>query len=208
RIGRVADSLPDDSRQTWQRIAALDFPAWQAEALSQEVQEAQQAGDSVGGSVEVRAFGVPGGLGEPFFGSMESSIASLLFSVPAIKSVEFGDGSELATMRGSQANDQLTVEDGRITALSNHNGGILGGISNGAPIVVRAAIKPTPSIAREQQSVDAATMQPTRLSIEGRHDPCVAVRAVPVIEAVVAICILDRLLVAARPQAFIQNLGG
>jgi chorismate synthase len=146
--------------------------------------------------VEAVAFGLPGGLGEPFFASMESEIASLLFSIPAVKGVEFGDGFRMASMRGSEANDPLYVEGGRIGARSNHNGGVLGGITNGMPLVVRAAIKPTPSISVEQESVDPAAMSGARLRIQGRHDPCIVPRAVPVAESCVALCSLDAMLAA------------
>jgi chorismate synthase len=163
--------------------------------MRQKIRDARASGDSVGGVVEAVAFGLPGGLGEPFFASVESALAALLFSVPAVKGVEFGDGFRLATMRGSEANDALCVRDGHITAISNHNGGLLGGITNGMPVVVRTAIKPTPSIAREQQTVDAAGAQ-TTLSVRGRHDPCIVPRAVPVVGACLALCALDALLTA------------
>jgi chorismate synthase len=140
---------------------------------------------------------IPEGLGEPFFGSVESRAASLLFSVPAVKGVEFGEGFGFAAMRGSEANDELTINGGKISALTNHNGGILGGITNGLPLVVRAAIKPTPSIAREQKSVDAATMTETTIRVGGRHDPCIAHRAAPVVESCLAICVLDAMLAAS-----------
>lgn len=158
------------------------------------VLEAKGELDSVGGIVEAVAFGLPAGLGEPFFGSMESTAASLLFSVPAVKGVSFGDGFALAAMRGSAANDPMTLCDGCISATTNHNGGILGGITNGMPVVVRAAIKPTPSIAQPQKSVDPDKMCETTIEISGRHDPCIVPRAVPVIEAVLALAALDCLL--------------
>jgi chorismate synthase len=150
----------------------------------------------VGGIVEAVVFGLPAGLGEPFFGSMESVISSMLFSVPAVKGVEFGDGFRLSMTRGSESNDAIIVEDNVIKSLTNHNGGILGGLTNGMPLMVRTAIKPTPSIGKEQQTVDSATMLPAKLQIEGRHDPSVVPRAVPVVEAALALCVLDRLLVA------------
>ncbi|MCL2747945.1 MAG: chorismate synthase [Oscillospiraceae bacterium] len=185
-----------------------------------EILAAKADGDSVGGIVEAVATGVPGGLGDPFFASLESVAASLLFSIPAVKGVEFGDGFALAAMRGSQANDELCVEDvvdvegephvegsvegGRIRARTNHNGGILGGITNGEPVVVRVAIKPTPSIARPQRSVDASTMGEVEITIKGRHDPCIVPRAVPVVEAALALSLLDCCLMAgvgAGPEA-------
>jgi chorismate synthase len=157
------------------------------------IRKAMEEGDSVGGVVAAAAFGLPGGLGEPFFGSMESAVASLLFSIPAVKGVEFGDGFRLTLMHGSEANDALYLEDGNIKARTNHNGGILGGITNGMPLLVRAALKPTPSIPRPQQTVDGETRRETTLRIAGRHDPCIVPRAVPVVESCLAFCVLDGL---------------
>ncbi|MDR1977287.1 MAG: chorismate synthase [Synergistaceae bacterium] len=198
-IGGVEDEMEDREmrdRQGYRAVSLRDFPASPSaeEAMKRVVDAAKEAGDSVGGVVEAAAFGLPGGLGEPFFGSMESAVASLLFAVPAVKGVEFGDGFRLASMRGSEANDALYVEDGKIKARTNHNGGILGGITTGMPLLVRAAIKPTPSIARPQESVDSATMTETIVRVSGRHDPCIVPRAVPVIEACLALCALDGLL--------------
>jgi chorismate synthase len=177
-------------------ISRRDFPSSpRSEAAMREaILAAARDGDSIGGVIEAVAFGLPGALGEPFFGSMESEIASLLFSVPAVKGVEFGGGFRLAAMRGSEANDPLYIDGGVIKSRTNRSGGILGGITNGMPLVVRAAIKPTPSIAREQESVDAATMRETAAAVKGRHDPCIAPRAVPVIESCLALCALDCML--------------
>jgi chorismate synthase len=155
---------------------------------------AKEAGDSIGGIIEAAAFGVPGGLGIPFFASVESVAAALLFSIPAVKAVEFGTGAQLAAMRGSKANDALRLSGGRIVSQTNHSGGILGGITTGMPVTVRAAIKPTPSIAMPQQTVDAATLEETTLTITGRHDPCIAPRALPAVEAALALTILDLLM--------------
>jgi len=196
RIGQVEDKgIPCDPK-VWQMISGKPFPAVHETALQEEIMKAKTAGDSVGGIVEAVAFGLPGGLGEPFFGSMESAVSAMLFSVPAIKGVEFGDGFRLAALNGSQANDGLVLEDGEIRPLTNHNGGILGGITTGAPLIVRVAVKPTSSIPREQRTVDAGTMQPALIKVRGRHDPCIALRAVPVVEAAIALCALDRMLVA------------
>ena len=188
-----ADSL---SRETYRAVSLRDFPASPSaeEPMKRVIAAAKEEGDSVGGVVEAVIFGLPGGLGEPFFGSMESTIASLLFSIPAVKGIEFGDGFRLASMRGSQANDALCVQDGKIEARTNHNGGVLGGITNGMPLSLRAAVKPTPSITRPQESVDSGTMTGTTVQVSGRHDPCIAPRAVPVVEACLALCALDVLL--------------
>jgi chorismate synthase len=164
--------------------------------MKEAILSAKVDGDSVGGVLEAVVFGLHGGLGEPFFGSMESSVASLLFSVPAVKGLEFGDGFRMASMRGSGTNDALYIQDGAIRARTNHNGGILGGITNGMPLVVRVAIKPTPSIFLPQESVDTTEMRDTLLRGAGRHDPCIAPRAVPVVEACLAVCALDAMLTA------------
>ncbi|MDR2522319.1 MAG: chorismate synthase [Synergistaceae bacterium] len=189
------DGMTND-REGFRALSSLDFPASPGVGMvmKKAIEAARDAGDSVGGVVEGAVFGLPGGLGEPFFGSMESAAASLLFSIPAVKGVEFGDGFRLAAMRGSEANDSLYVRNGVIGARTNHNGGILGGITNGLPLVVRAAFKPTPSIAHPQDSVDAVMMKNIILEIKGRHDPCVTPRAVPVVEACLALCVLDMLL--------------
>lgn len=159
--------------------------------IADVILETKAEGDSVGGIIECVATGIPKGLGSPFFGSCESVISSMLFSIPAVKGVEFGGGFGLAYLKGSEANDQMQVENGEIMHISNNNGGILGGITNGEPIVVRVAIKPTPSIAKEQKAVNIKEMTNVEISTGGRHDPCIVPRALPVIEAAMALCILD-----------------
>ncbi len=163
--------------------------------LMKEANEnARLKGDSVGGVIECAVVGLPVGIGEPFFGSVESSIASLLFSVPAVKGVEFGAGFAIAKMMGSEANDQYHLdENATIKTTSNNNGGILGGLTNGMPIIFRAAMKPTPSIALKQHTVNIDSMEECSLEISGRHDPCIVQRAVPVIESCAAIALLDLL---------------
>lgn len=152
---------------------------------------AHAEGDSVGGVIECMATGLPAGLGAPFFDSVESTLSHLLFSVPAVKGVEFGEGFGFASMRGSQANDAFRMEDGRVTTVTNHSGGINGGITNAMPVIFRCVIRPTPSIAMKQQTVSLKTGENAELTIQGRHDPCILPRAVPVIEAVTAIALLD-----------------
>ncbi len=156
--------------------------------------DAQQVGDSVGGVIECAAIGLPGGLGEPMFGGVENRLAAAIFGIPAVKGVEFGAGFAAARSRGSQTNDPFTVENGRMTATRNSAGGILGGITTGMPLLLRAAVKPTPSIAQTQQTVSLSRGEQTELAIRGRHDPCIAHRAVPVVEAVTAIVLLDMML--------------
>jgi chorismate synthase len=196
-IGGETDGEAPRGAAEWRARARLEFPASEGAAarMRAAVRAARADGDSVGGVVEALAFGVPGGIGEPFFASVESVVASLLFSIPAVKGVEFGDGFRLAGLRGSEANDALCVEGGVIKSRTNRSGGILGGIANGMPLVARAAFKPTPSIAKEQRTVNPADMTETTLATGGRHDPCIVPRAVPVVEAALALGVLDRMLV-------------
>ncbi len=151
-------------------------------------------GDSIGGIIETAIINLQAGIGEPFFDSVESKLSHLLFSIPGVKGVEFGRGFEIARLKGSQANDEYYIEDGNIKAYTNNNGGILGGIANGMPVIFRAAIKPTPSISLKQKTVDIEHMENTEIEIDGRHDPCIVPRAVPVVEAVAALAILDLLM--------------
>ena len=148
-------------------------------------------GDSVGGAIECVINGISAEIGAPIFGSVESKISAMMFSIPAVKAVEFGAGVAFAQIRGSEANDEFYIENGKILTKTNNNGGINGGITNGMPIVFRVTIKPTPSISREQNTVDIERMENTTIEIEGRHDPCIVPRAVVVIEAAAALCILD-----------------
>jgi chorismate synthase len=162
-----------------------------AERMESAILSARRNGDSLGGIVEVRAAGVPVGLGEPFFDSIESAIAHLAFAVPAVKGVEFGDGFRSARLRGSENNDPYELRDGHIVPRTNHAGGILGGLADGAEVVARFAVKPTASIAMEQDTVNLRTLRPARIVVRGRHDPCIVPRAAPVLEAVVAIALAD-----------------
>ena len=161
------------------------------EPMRETILDAKSQGDSVGGCIECAITGLDGGIGEPFFESIESKLASLLFSVPAVKGVQFGKGYELTKMYGSQANDSFEYKDGKVITSTNNNGGILGGLSTGMPIVFDVAIKPTPSIFKEQNTIDVSKKENTKLSLKGRHDSCIVVRAVPVIEAVSAIAVYD-----------------
>ena len=170
------------------------------EQMQAAIQDAKAAGDSLGGIVECAVLGLPAGLGDPMFDGMENRIASLVFGIPAVKGLEFGAGFAVASMRGSENNDPFTVEDGKITTVTNHCGGILGGITTGMPLVFRAAFKPTPSIAREQQSVDLKTMETARLTVGGRHDPCIVPRAVPVMEAAAALAVYDAWLARRKDR--------
>lgn len=163
------------------------------EKMQAAIRAAAAEGDSVGGILETAAVGLPAGLGQPFFDSVESELSHLLFSIPAIKAVEFGAGFGFAEMKGSEANDPLTVENGRVKALTNHCGGVNGGITSGMPLVFRTCVRPTSSIYKQQQTVDLSTNEPATLQIHGRHDPCILHRAAIVQTAATAFGLLDLL---------------
>lgn len=181
----------------FEEVAAKPFPVLDeaaGERMRAAILEAKNDLDSVGGVIECAAAGLPAGLGEPMFGGVENRLAAALFGIPAVKGVEFGEGFRAAELRGSENNDPFTVEDGEIRAETNRAGGILGGITTGMPLVLRAAVKPTPSIGRPQKTVRLSAMEASELTVHGRHDPCIAHRAVPVVEAVTAAVLLDMLL--------------
>ena len=163
------------------------------EAVRAEIEAARLAQDSVGGTIECAVTGLPAGVGEPMFDGLEGAIAKAVFGVPAVKGIEFGAGFALAAMRGSRANDAFCYDNGHVVTETNHCGGILGGIANGMPLIFRCAVKPTPSISQPQKTVDLQTGENTVLTIHGRHDPCIVPRAVPVIEAVTALAIINEL---------------
>ena len=165
--------------------------------MKREILDARAAGDSVGSALECVAEGIPAGVGGLMFGGMESRIAQILYAIPGVKGVEFGLGFSFAKLRGIAANDPFCIENGKVVCRTNNAGGINGGITNGMPLVVRMAMRPTPSIALEQYTVDLSTMQETKLRVSGRHDPCLATRAIPVMEAAVAIAVLDAMLESA-----------
>ena len=163
------------------------------EPVRAEIEAARLAQDSVGGTIECAVTGLPAGVGEPMFDGLEGAIAKAVFGVPAVKGIEFGAGFALAAMRGSRANDAFCYDNGHVVTETNHCGGILGGIANGMPLIFRCAVKPTPSISQPQKTVDLQTGENTVLTIHGRHDPCIVPRAVPVIEAVTALAIINEL---------------
>ena len=165
-----------------------------ADRMVAEIEAARKDRDSVGGIVEGFVTGLPVGVGEPFFESVEAVLAHLFFSIPAVKGVDFGAGFRAASMRGSEHNDPFVVEGGRVATATNRAGGILGGISTGMPVTFRVVVKPTASIAKPQRSVDLETMSATEVVVTGRHDPCIVPRAVPVIENVAAMGVLDLML--------------
>lgn len=169
----------------------LDIPS--GEKMQEAILAAKAEGDSVGGVLETAVVGIPAGVGEPWFDTFESQLAHILFSVPAVKGVEFGDGFGLADMKGSAANDPLCYQNGQVVARTNHGGGIGGGITNGMPVIFRCAVKPTPSIAQPQETVDVMKKENAVLEIKGRHDPAIVHRARIVVDAVTAIAVYDML---------------
>ncbi len=162
-----------------------------AKEMDRVIEKAREENDSVGGIIEGLALNVPVGLGEPVFDTLEGDLAKALFAIPAVKGIEFGSGFSATRKRGSENNDPFTIQNGQIVTVTNNAGGILGGISNGMPIVVRVAVKPTPSIARSQETVDMQKMQSASLEVKGRHDTCIVPRAVPVVESMMAVTLCD-----------------
>ncbi|MEE0229161.1 MAG: chorismate synthase, partial [Peptococcaceae bacterium] len=195
-IGTPFDAMNVDA-ETLESMASMEFPTIDEDAnsaMQAAIQAAAAEGDSVGGVVQGAIIGVPVGLGGPMFDGIENRMAQALFGIPGCKGVSFGAGFDAVTMRGSVHNDPFIMKDGNVTTTTNHAGGILGGITSGAPITVQIAMKPTASISIEQQTVSLSKHADAPLVVTGRHDPCIAVRTVPVLEAVMAIVILDLLL--------------
>lgn len=193
----IADAPLLETAQCLRSLQKKEFPVLDDEAgarMRECIRRAAEEGDSLGGVIETCAVGLPAGLGEPWFDTVEGELAKILFSVPAVKGVSFGSGFALSDMHGSEANDPFAVRDGRIVTLSNHNGGINGGITNGMPLRFSTVVKPTPSIFKEQRSADPVTLQESPLQIRGRHDPAIVHRAVPVIDAVTVILLSDLIL--------------
>ena len=196
QLGPVKDAsfMQADPGADYAWLKGMHLPVLRS-GLDAEMEAAAMAtrrdGDSVGGVLECLVTGLPAGLGAPFFDSVESQLSHLLFSVPAVKGVEFGEGFGFAALRGSEANDAFRMAEGRVVTATNHAGGVNGGITNGMPVIFRCAIRPTPSIAKQQQTISLKTGENADLEIHGRHDPCILPRAVPVIEAMTAIAIVD-----------------
>ena len=196
-VGQVRDERFDPVHVTGEQLllpGRKAFPTLSDEAgekMRESILSAKAMGDSLGGVIECACTGVPSGLGDPMFDGMENRLSRILFAIPAVKGVEFGDGFCAAASMGSVQNDAYYIEETVIKCRTNHAGGILGGITNGMPILFRCAVKPTPSIAGKQESVNLASGQAEMLKIGGRHDPCIAPRAVPVVEAAAAIALLD-----------------
>lgn len=197
-IAGIADNpITLDRRSPDLSLIRNDFPVLNEEAgeqMREEIAKARADGDSVGGIIECIITGLPAGLGDPMFGGMESRIAQIIYGIPAVKGLDFGSGFAGSYLRGSENNDAFMITNGTVQTKTNHAGGILGGITNGMPLIFQAAIKPTPSISRQQESISLQNLTEKTLEIKGRHDPCIAPRAVPVIEAAAAIAIFDALL--------------
>jgi chorismate synthase len=196
-IGGVSGVSYKDREISLNEIRGVDdvsFPVLckkSKESMTRRITQAKDDLDSVGGVIEVIAYGVPVGLGDALFGGIEGAVSAIMYGIPAVKGVEFGHGFDMARMTGSQANDAYCMQGDTVRTKTNHNGGILGGMSNGSPICIRVAIKPTPSIAREQDSIDLTTRENVKLQISGRHDACIVPRAVVVCEAAVALALLE-----------------
>ncbi|MBQ6950694.1 MAG: chorismate synthase, partial [Clostridia bacterium] len=196
-IANVKDDVPDAVSPDLSAIKDDAFPTINSkakEAMQNAILQAKAEGDSVGGVISCYATGLPAGLGDPMFDGVENRLSQALFAIPAVRGVEFGTGFAASEMPGSLHNDAFEMKDGKITTKTNHHGGVLGGITTGMPLIVRMAVKPTPSIAKEQKSVSLSAKENVPLSVTGRHDPCIVPRAVPVMEAVVACVIYDMLL--------------
>ncbi len=197
-IAGIADEKYDPvnvGKKDFARIG--EFPTLNigaAEKMTAAILEAKSCGDSVGGIIECAVVGVKAGYGSPMFDGIENAISQAIFAIPAVKGIEFGAGFEVSQLRGTQNNDCFEVSENGICTKTNNSGGILGGITNGMPIIFRAAFKPTPSVGVEQDSVQLSAMENCKLTIEGRHDPCVVPRAVPAVEAAAAVAILDIIL--------------
>lgn len=200
QIGSIFDIAPDFAAVDRDILSQLEgkplavFSDSAGFAMRQTMEELRMAADSLGGAIRCFAVGLPAGVGEPMFGGVENRLAAALFGIPAVRGVSFGDGFAAAGMRGSEHNDSFVMRGGSVTTATNHAGGVLGGITSGMPLVVNVAIKPTPSIGRAQNTVDLAAKENTSLTIQGRHDPCIVPRAVPVVEAVTALTLLDMLM--------------
>ena len=198
KIKNIAGVVDNDfaSEQDVKDISKKDFPVLDdnvGQKMQQKIIDTKATGDSVGGIVQTAVIGIPAGVGEPWFDTVEGMLSHAVFSVPAVKGIEFGLGFGFADKIGSEANDQMYVEDGVVKCYTNNNGGVIGGITNGMPITFNTVIKPTPTICKEQKTVDINTMQNTTLAARGRHDPCIVHRAAVVVESVTALVVADML---------------
>lgn len=196
-VAGIKAQIPSISSEIREKLTknVMRCPDEEAARLMEEaVETARKEGDSVGGVIECLALGMPAGVGDPFFDSLDGDLAKILFDIPAVKGVEFGSGFGATRLKGSENNDFYTIQDGRVKTETNNAGGIIGGLTNGMPIVLRVVFKPTPSISKRQRTVDLKRMVQTDLEIKGRHDACIVPRAVPVVEASVAVVLAEHML--------------
>jgi len=197
KIGDALDTEMDSVKinaEKLNKLREMRFPVIDestSEKMKKVIDDVKKENDSVGGLLETAIINLPAGLGAPMFQSVESKIASFVFSIPAVKGIEFGTGFKLPEMKGSEANDSFYIENNQVKTRTNHSGGINGGITNGMPVLFRTAIRPTSSIGKLQHTIDAAKMTETEFTVHGRHDPCIAVRAVPVMDAAAALVVMD-----------------
>jgi len=195
QIGQVKDlPLEKVNVETINAFKGQTFPLYDStktDLMKKEIENAKMDCDSVGGSIEVIALNVPAGIGEPFFNSVESTLSQLFYSIPAVKAVAFGNGLDIISMRGSEANDELYYEGEEVKAFTNNNGGITGGITNSMPVIAKLNIKPTPTLGKKQRMVDVESKENIVDLIEGRHDPCIIPRAIPVAESMMAMGLLE-----------------
>ncbi len=193
-IGTVRDDTeyPADSLSASESFPTRAMTSEMNEAMTKEIMDAREQKDSIGGIVECVVTGLPIGFGGEWFDALDVSIARMMMSIPAAKGVEFGKGFDITKMKGSESNDPYSVEDGKITALTNNMGGVVGGLSDGMPLVFRVAFKPTPSIGIEQKTVNLKTMENDTVTVKGRHDPCIVPRAVAAVEAMAALAVMDQ----------------
>lgn len=191
------DNIENMDADTIKNLRSMSFPVISKEKgalMTKNILEQKEKGNSLGGIVETFIINVPAGYGEPFFDSLESKMAHMIFSIPGVKGIEFGAGFDITTLTGKEANDEFYVANDKIITVTNNNGGVLGGITNGMPIVIKTAIKPTPSIWQTQNTVDISSMENTVVNIKGRHDPCIVPRVVPVLEGACALVLLDLIM--------------
>ena len=193
-VGLEATPDLDDARKVTYENSMRCPDSVAAKKMRDVVLSAKADGDSVGGVVECTALNLPVGVGEPLFDALDSELAKILFGIPAVKGVEFGAGFQSSRLRGSENNDQYEIKESKITTLTNNSGGVLGGMSTGMPLLLRVAFKPPSSIAKAQKTVDVSRMEEASLSVKGRHDPCIVPKAVPVVQAMVAIGLVDLMI--------------
>lgn len=199
-IGNLEDEKYDSvnlNKDILKIVEERDFPTIDEEIsdkMKEIIEEFRMSEDSIGGIIQAGVIGLPIGLGNPMFDGVENNIAKVMFGIPGVKGIEFGSGFEGTKLNGSVHNDDFVLEAGKVVTKTNNNGGIIGGITNGMPLLLKVAMKPTPSISKEQKSVNLSSREEEKLIIKGRHDPCIAVRAVPVVESVIAITLLDLLI--------------